>query len=329
MIKFLSYIKDDEEGSIAVIVALTMSVMMVFAAFVADFGLAYVKASDLQNAADAASMAAGQLLPVAVDDTAAVLEVKNTAIAYAKKNKEEGLTVEDVTLGDMIGGRYTSISLRIPCTVESFFAKTIGIDRFSFTKSAKVRVAPATQTNGVAPLGVDYIQLMNAIAIDATKHIYLKYGGGDGTEGSYGAIDLDGVKGGGASDFSTWLEFGYNGTIAIGEDLLPVEKGNMAGPTESAVSQRFTACTHFADLGGCTAEHYDLDCPRILKVLVIEKIGSSYVKVKGFAAFVLEEVGDNGEVMGSYIKYLDFGNVTNEDLWSTADFGIYNVGLAA
>lgn len=326
---FAFKIKADESGVITVIVALSMSVIMIFSAFVTDFGLAYLKASDIQNAADAASLAAGQMLPVDSDDDVAIAAVKSTAITYAQKNGVENLLEEDVTLADPVGDKYTSIRVNVPCTVESFFAKTVGINSFSFTKSATVRAAPCTQASGVAPLGVDYIQLTEAIANNNTQHIYLKYGGGDGTEGSYGAIDLDGVVGGGANDFTTWLEFGYAGTIEVGEDLFPVEKGNMADPTTSAVSARYYGCTHFQDQGGCTAEHYDLDCPRILKILVIEKIGSSYVKVKGFAAFVLEGVGENGEVLGSYIKYIENGNATNDDVWDTADFGMYSLSLSS
>ena len=319
----------DEDGIITVIVALSMTAIMIFTAFVTDLGIAYIKSADIQNAADAASLAAGQLLPVNSVDETAVSNVKNEAIAYAGKNGETGLTTEDVTLGDLVNGIFTSVRVSVPCTVESFFAKAIGINSFSFSRSAKAKIAPSMQTSGVAPLGVDYIELANALANNGTQHIYLKYGGGGGTQGSYGAIDLDGVKGGGANDFTSWLDYGYDGVIKVGDDLLPVEKGNMAGPTTSAISERFNACTHFQDQGGCTADHYDLDCPRILKVLVIEKIGSSYVKVHGFAAFVIEGVGTNGEVLGSYIKYIDNGNVTGSNVWSTADYGMYNVGLVS
>ena len=329
MKKLFFYLSEAENGSITVIVALSMTILMTFAAFVTDLGLAYMKASGIQNAADAAVLAAGQTLPVDSENEAAIARVKSDAIAYAQKNGVLVLSEEDISLENLANGKYTAVKISIPCRVESFFAKAVGIDSFSFTRSAQVRIAPCTQTTGVAPLGVDYLQLATAIENHNTEHIYLKYGGGDGTEGSYGAIDLDGVKGGGASDFTSWLEFGYNGMIKIGEDLLPVEKGNMAGPTASAVSVRFGACTHFQDQGGCTAEHFDLNCPRILKVLVIEKVDKSYVKVKGFAAFVLEGVGENGEVLGSYIKYIDFGGASDENLWGTADFGVYQLSLFA
>jgi len=239
------------------------------------------------------------------------------------------LLAQEVTLEDLVNGKYTSVRVNIPCVVALSFAKVVGIDTITISRSAKTSITPTTQISGAAPLAVEMSQLSSAIANNNTEHIYLKYGAGDGTEGSYGAIDLDGVQGGGASDFSNWLQFGYNGIIKIGEDLLPVEKGNMSGPTASAVTQRYNACTHFQDEGGCTAEHYDPSCPRMLKILVVEKVGSTNVKVKGFAVFVLEgEADTNGEVLGSYIKSLEPGNITQDTNWGTTEFGVYNLGLS-
>lgn len=329
MKRFKRYVGTNRDGAIAVIVVISMTVLMVFTAFVTDFGVAYIKASEIQNAADAACLSAGRLLPVGSGDDDGIAGIKSSAISYAEKNGVENLTDEDVILGDDVGGAYTSLEVKVPCTVESFFAKTFGIDSFSFSRSAKARISPCTETTGVAPLGVDYIQLNEAIASGNTQHIYLKYGGGDGEQGSYGAIDLDGVKGGGASDFTAWLEFGYNGLIEVGDDLLPVEKGNMEGPTTSAISERINACTHYQDQGGCTYEHFDPDCPRILKILVIEKIGSSYVKVKGFAAFILEGYSENGEVLGSYINYLDSEGLSGGGAWDSSNYGLYCLGLSS
>jgi len=321
--------KNDAAGSIIVIVAMSLTVIMVLAALVLDLGLAYFKTANIQNTADAASLAAGQLLPVDTTDEEAILAVKNRAILYAEKNGVDNLLAEEVTLQDSIFDKYTSVRVNIPCVVELSFAKVVGINTFAFARSAKASITPSTLIDGVAPLGVEKSQLSNAIATNNTEHIYLKYGPGDGTEGSYGAIDLDGVQGGGANDFSMWMQFGYSGVIEVGDNLLPVEKGNMAGPTETAITQRYLACTHFQDEGGCTADHYDPSCPRLLKILVFEKVGSSYVKVKGFAVFVLEGAGgSNGEVLGSYIKTLDPGNIARVVDWENTEFGVYNLGLS-
>jgi len=77
-----------------------------------DFGLAYTKASDVQNAADAASLAAAQMLPVDESDEAKIAEIKNTAVLYAEKNNMTDLSSGDVELGNLIDGKFTSVMIR-------------------------------------------------------------------------------------------------------------------------------------------------------------------------------------------------------------------------
>ncbi|MCX7615309.1 MAG: pilus assembly protein TadG-related protein, partial [Clostridiales bacterium] len=109
---YLSFLKA-EDGAVTVIVALCMTIFMIITAFVLDFGLAYIKASDIQNAADAAVLATGQLLPLRADDEAAISEAKNSAVLYAEKNGSGTIPEQDVTLGDLANGKYTSIQISI------------------------------------------------------------------------------------------------------------------------------------------------------------------------------------------------------------------------
>jgi hypothetical protein len=315
-----------ERGSVVIVSAAVTSVLLMFGAFTVDYGIAYLNTSDAQNAADAAALSAARLLPIEQTNESAATQARNTAIDYVRANGYPGISADNVVLGNVVSGRFTSVRVNVPCKVNSGFSGIFGIRQFEFNRFAKAAVSPASRMSGAVPLGVDQTQLNEAIKNNQTKHIYLKYGGGDGTTGSYGAIDLDGVKGGGANDFSAWLQFGYDGVIKIDDSLLPVEKGNMSGPTADAIESRFNQCTHFTGQGGCTAEHYYPDCPRVLKVLVIEKVGTSYVKVKGFAAFVIEE-GFSDQVLGSYLKYLEPGEVNEHADWNMTDFGMYCIGL--
>ena len=320
--KFIAW----EEGSSAIIVVLTMSFLMLFAALSVDFGLAYYRIAQAQNAADAAALAAGSLLPVDKDDPQAILKVKDAAIFYASENGAFDITEDDVVLSGGESAEYTRVNVNIPFEIQMNFAKMFGMSSQNVVRGAKAEVAPCDSITGAAPLGVDYLQLKTLLDSGETQHIYLKYGGGDGDTGSYGAIDLDGVKGGGASDFETWLTYGYAGVIEVGENLLPVEKGNMAGATFDSMQVRFNACTHFTDDGGCTSEHFDPNCPRLIKVLVTEKVGTSYVKVKGFAAFIIEGVYED-VILGSYVNYFEEGSVDTVPDWGSIDYGMYNLGL--
>ena len=315
----------NEWGASAIIAAITTSCLMTFTAFTFDYGYAYYRTSEAQNAADAAAIAAAELLPVGMNDSAGIAEVTNRAIAYANLNGEYSVSSENIELSDLVDGRYTSVKVNIPCSAKTTIAKVIGINSLDFVRSAKAVISPCTATDNVVPLGVDYLQLQALIASGDIEHIYLKYGGGDGDTGSYGAIDLDGVKGGGANDFEAWLMYGYEGIIEVGEGLLPVEKGNMSGPTETAITYKYSQCTHYVGLGGCTLEHFDPDCPRAIKVLVIEKVGTQYVKVHGFALFIIEEVSGD-EVIGSYVKCIDPGQADANANWDD-DYGMYSISL--
>ena len=189
----------------------------------------------------------------------------------------------------------------------------MGINEIDFTRSAEACTLPCSSTSDTVPLGVKKTVLENLIASGNTKHVILKYGSktNDLGQGAFGAIDLDGVKGGGANEYSQWLENGYLGEINIG-DVLPIEPGNMAGPTYYAISKRYNSCTHFKSQGGCTAEHYISGCPRVMKVNVVEYLNNNkYVKITGFAAFVLEDYNtyqSNGCVVGSYVDMVNVGS---------------------
>ncbi len=326
MRKLLNKIRHEECGASTILVVITLTALLVFTAFAVDYGIAYFNTSKLQNAADSATLAATKLLPVDVTDESAIALVKETAVDYANKNGNYPISVDNIVLGDPLYGRYTSVRVSIPCQISTTFAKIIGVNTFSFERRAKAIIAPSLAANDCVPLGVDYLELKQAIDSGKTEHIYLKYGGGGGTIGSYGAIDLDGVKGGGAKDFESWLMYGYSGTIYAGETLLPVEKGNMAGPTEDAIALRYSQCTHFTGSGGCTAEHFDPDCPRVITVLVIQKVGTQYVRVMGFAEFVIEGITKD-EVLGSYVKACESGNANENVNWATSEYGLYNISL--
>jgi len=72
--------RDDEHGQVAVIVALSLTVMLAFGALVVDVGLSWAARSEAQTAADAAALAGVARLPV--DPAGAVATVK----AYLNSN---------------------------------------------------------------------------------------------------------------------------------------------------------------------------------------------------------------------------------------------------
>lgn len=317
----------EEKGSAAVIGAVALTVMLCVSATVIDLGQAYVKSGDLQTAADSAALAAGMLLPVSTDDVQAVQRVRETALEYVQKNGFETDDVLSVDLTDVYSGRYCGVKVSLSGEIPYYFAPIVGIYSSTVSKSAKSLLKPVTSSDAAVPLGIEIGRLATVIAECQGQHLIVKYGGGGGSGGFFGALDLDGVKGGGAKDFETWLAFGY-GDVLLAGAILPVEPGNMAGPTTSAFTIQYNQCTHFPEQGGCTAEHFNSECPRVVTLIVYTMIDSKNVRVDGFVPFVLESVNGNGEIVASMVTMHTQEGNTDGSLGGVGDYGIYKVRLA-
>ncbi len=323
----LKHMMQNESGSAIVIVAVAFVVILSLAALTIDIGLAYLQSGRLQKAADAAVYSAGRMLPVAQDDISLINAIQDSAIYYAQQNGFSDLTRGDVVLSGLSRGRYTALKVTASKSFEMNFAKVIGVNTLVLTKDAQVSLSPTARAKGVTPLGISRSTLEDYIENGTISHITLKYGSGGSTNGFFGALDLDGT-GGGASDYRLWLAYGYPGEVCIGDVLLK-ENGNMVGPTYSGFSTRYNGCTHFGALTGgegCTADHFDPECPRVAKVVVYSN-NIFTVTVKGFAAFVLEAQSETGYITGSFLNMETAGQASGEGTGTTADYGLYSIKL--
>ncbi|MEN6564337.1 MAG: pilus assembly protein TadG-related protein [Christensenella sp.] len=323
-----------ERGESLLIVVLVMTGLVGVTATVADLGAAYVKTAQTQTAADAAALAAGMKLPLGSADAAGLAAATATAREYLSKNGVSDASAAAVTFGELEGGDYHSVSVSQPAVSETAFARIFGVDEISFRREAEARVVPCAAMSDLVPLSIQESVLNEMIAGGTTQHAILKYDSNteEVENGSFGAVDLDGVKGGGANDYTSWLANGYQAKLVIGT-VLPIEAGNMTGPTYSGIVQRYSACTHYASNGGCKAGCYVDDCPRVMKVPVIVYTDSSnkYVRVVGFAAFVLEDYttyADKGCVVGSYVDMVNIGAADGDLTGTAAQFGVYSLVLS-
>ncbi len=332
MKKLIDKILHGERGSLPVVMAIAMTALLSFAALVVDLGAAYVDTAVVQTAADAAVMAAGLSLPVRTDDRAKQADMRGIVEDYLEKNGVSMSADVNIYFAEESGGKYYRIGVDVPAETETTFAKVMGVDELTFTRSAESRAIPCISLADVVPLSVQEAALTSLIEAGNTEHVVLKYGKktGDVVQGAFGAIDLDGVQGGGANDYCTWLANGYSGQLGIGTEL-PVESGNMAGPTLAGVSARYNACTHYAAEGGCTKDHYVPGCPRVMKVPVVVSLSSKQVEIVGFAAFVLEDYttySSQGYVVGTYVDMVNVGSVSGDLTGTAEDFGVYSLTLS-
>ncbi len=323
-----------ERGESLFIIAFALTALIGVTALVTDLGMAYVKTAQTQTAADAAALAAGMKLPIKSSDTAAIAQATAIAQDYLTKNGVSDPSAAEITFGELSDGAYHAIAVSQPAVSETAFAKIFSIDEIAFSRMAEARVLPCGALSDLVPLSIEESTLDGMIASGSTEHAILKYGKktDEVQHGSFGAIDLDGVQGGGANDYKNWLANGYQSKLTIGTTL-PVESGNMAGPTYSGIVQRYNACTHYPSSGGCNLHRYVDDCPRVMKVPVIVYTTSQhkYVKDVGFAAFVLEDYAtyeSKGCVVGSYVNMVNIGAADANLSGSAENYGVYSLVLS-
>jgi hypothetical protein len=328
-------LRKNESGAVVVMVSAMLTVLLTLSALVVDYGSLYVQAAHVQTAADAAAFAAGKLLPVSENDTAKKQMILNVAEDYLALNGFDNVGDIDISLGAPVDGKHRYLEISLQATTPANFAKLFGVNELTVEKTAAVETMVAARISDVVPLSVEKTKLLECLNAGTYEHIILKYGPSTIDDsslpsGSFGAIDLDGVNGGGANDYETWLTYGFSGLLSVGSDLFPVESGNMTGSTSTAFSSRYAQCTHFPGLGGCTADHYEPHCTRVIKVPVVEYVDSKQVQIVGFAAFVLE--GQNPDypdsITGSYVDMVTLGSAGGDTTGTASDFGVYSLMLS-
>ena len=325
MHRILNKLCFEQRGSAAVVTGIFMVVLIGFSAFVMDFGISYDKASKLQNSLDSAALAALQELPADNASSSAWLAAENTAIAYAAFN-EFDIVPEDIrpiykndnSSNDIIGIKITK-----SVTVEYNFARVLGIDSGTITRTSSAGLVPAGGISGAVPLSITDSSLSQAIAANIVSGLEIKCSSNTddigidctGVSGWFGALRFDGS---GASDYSELLANGYSGNLFVGQ-VLEMENGNMSGPTMDGFTTRFNKCHD-----GCTVENYLPDCPKIVYVPVVEVLSKNTVKIVAFATFFLTECGGTGN--NSYIKATYLKDIVVPDSAAGAsgsDFGLY------
>lgn len=287
-------INSTERGSIAILVALGMTVLLASCAMVVDIGLIYVQKAKLQNAVDAAALAGAQELPG--DTSSANLVAQD----YASKNGVENIVT-------YFGAKNFKIVVSGQKTVPTAFARMWGIQSKQISASSAAMMVPPSSLSGAVPLSVqeqnfqygELYTLKTGSGNQATGEIGGQY------YGWFGPLDL---SGGGASDYEASLTNNYQGDLSIGQ-IINTENGNMSGPTKRAIEKRLANDTK---VPRNTFDNYERNAPEIIYVPIVKFLNSDQnavyqVQITGFAAFFLEGVAGNGTdsiVTGRFIKTL-------------------------
>ncbi len=264
-------------GSALIIFALAFVALGGMGALALDAGLGYVRRVQVQNAADAAAIAA----------------------QFAGLN---ALTLDPAEI--TISSTWTTndtICVAPTETVDFFFAPLIGIDSADVAASTAAVVGSLVGTDGLVPFGL--VIPVGKFEFGQAYDIKL----GDGEGGNYNALALGGS---GASDYRDNIVNGTSDSFSVGETI-DMEPGNMVGPTVTGLTQCIGAdpdysWTDLVNPDG-TLKGIDDDNPRIITIPIVTQPqqGRSDVTITGFAMFYVEgrpSSWSGGELTGAFIN---------------------------
>ncbi|MFP5105677.1 pilus assembly protein TadG-related protein [Neobacillus sp. C211] len=278
----------DESGAAVVIVAISMVVLLGFAALAIDGGRIYFEKSKLQKALDAAVLAGAQGL----------IQGETQAIANANgvaKDNGYSLSESDLTIvGNSIRAtKQTNVSLT--------FARAIGITDSNVSATAKAVVGHLKTARGITPIAVEESQIPNGKELTCTNP--------GKTHGNCGFLALDGT---GASNLADALR---NGNIYSVGNQVKTEPGEMWGPVSSTINELINSDSNKPHCQ--SAETADSQCKRVINIVVIDTWdganGRDTLNVTGFATYWIDGF-DNKTLMGEFIKRLQPGEIGEDGI---------------
>jgi hypothetical protein len=279
----------EEKGAVLVIVAIGMAAFLGFTALVTDVGLLHLNRAGLVNSADAAVLAGVQELP---DNVAKAKLEAEKYLSHNNPGDDYEITVSENDY---------RIDVRVSEEVKLVFARFLGFDSSKVGAGSAAAIGSVVGYKGIVPFGIREQDVV------INQQYQLKAGDGTGTTGSFGALALGGT---GASNFKNVTMHGFQQMVRVG-DVLPTESGNMNGPVKQGLGWRVDQCDHGL---ACTATNPVPGCPRVLIIPVYEphqwesnKLKN--IKVIGFAAFYVEQVPNNGEIVGRFIRVVIPGEI--------------------
>lgn len=310
--KILKFFINDKRASITVFTGIAIIVLLGFGALVTDLSLTYIKANQIQNAADAAALAAGQELPIL--NGGSVENIKTTALNYAEKNaitvQKENVKIIAVSETSKY---YTKVRVEADNEVNYVLARIFGSSSNQIYRAATAGIVVPSGVKGLIPIGLKESSLR-----PPGTEVTLVVSSGSSETGDYGWVDLDGIMGG--KDLEERLENGYDGEVKL-EGILPIDSGLSANAIKKAYDTRFFG--HET----CTYLNHEDDCPRLVLLPIVRPTEKKDLEVVGFAAIFLDarEYQNDKELKGTFVGKVDFeGSVSDDEYDCTS---IYKLRL--
>lgn len=317
----------DDEGAVAVIIAICMTVIIALAAVAVDAGPAYIERARLQTAADAAVLAGVSALPSSPSAATALAE------QYLEKNAPEAADSVTISISSTFAANDTIHADTGVSTVEPIFGRILGYGSFAPSARATAIVAsPDAYGSGVLPFGImartGDTSPTAPFGYTFNESVELKQS--YGLQGNFHLVGLPVGSHGNNNDITAQIE-GSAGEVAVSiGDLIKPAPGHNGKTITKSIKTRVGNDEHaFSDVARLnldgSVDLIDPTCPRVIVCPLIVDPGppvqynwidlngaSGQVEVIGFVYFFVEDWGTQGNkgnegctITGRFIRPLN------------------------
>lgn len=307
----------DDRGFATWLLASTLPMLLGVSALVVDSAHAFVERRELQNAADAAALAAAAYLPST--NPIVLSNARSAALAIADAN---GFTIaaSDVVF-TTAGTPYDVVTVHTASNVSFFFAPVISLQFTAVGSNAAAQLGSMVGGLGVQPWGVE--PPANGFLFGETYCLKLGSNAGGGQcsnahQGNFHALDIDDMGNSSADVYRDLIASGSYTLVTVGQTK-EVVTGNMTGPTQqgtgcngnsgliSGNTQTFEDVIQANPGGGYTV--LDWSSTRLVIIPVVHFPTAHTAQVDGFTVFFVTGCGNNGAVLGKFIDTVVPGGV--------------------
>lgn len=310
-------------GQSLVLYAAGMAAFCGLVGMAVDVGQIVYTRTNMQKVADAAAMAGAQDLPSVSGATTAA----NTFVA----SNGDSATTATITISQTYSSNDT-ITVTAKKHVTYTFLKVIGMSGTDVTATAKARAGSYSGGSGLLPWGFVASNNSNSKLLQNSCYLgndaqgvpqfkqnqqcTVKYGAGTNSGGDFGALTLGGS---GASSYRNNIANGSTQTFKVG-DLIDSETGNMQGPTNQGIDDRFSKPAPSTCPGNSRNDVLKTNAdgsvsirpgcessPRIGIIPVVDKIANPQKStIKGFAFVYLVGTSGGGGATQAKVEFVKF-----------------------
>lgn len=295
MLNFMNAFKKKQDGSVIIVAALLMSVILGLSALVLDIGIIHNARSKLQNELDSSALAAIRELPVTKKsewDIAVEVAKKYAELNGYGDNGEPELIVKpldayrnpiNVPITNLNAKNINGIQVSGDTNVNYIFAKIFGSNGSSYTLNSKVELATVEGATGLLPVAMSEYDFNILYNLEDTSKI-IKFDGSDNKElgltGWRGAVNFLNEYGNTADGgkYQDCIIDGYEGVVVSGEDEVTLNKGVMNITNlpdryvghESCFYSSADEKVYYYEVDG--VKHECVNCPRIVAIPLIDYV---------------------------------------------------------